>query len=114
MGDLNDLQRLGQFRYQDRSCGNCRYYREHETIAVVSECLLMGATMGIAPANESYRLLEWARQRLCDLWAKRPKGWVIFSRGVDKNPHWHDPYLSRAMNERRRVRVLRDLRQAAQ
>ena len=113
MGDLSDLQRLGRLRFQDRSCGNCRYYREHETSAVVSECLLMGGTMGVASASEGYRLMEWARQRVCDLWVKRPKAWKIFSKGVDKNPHWEDPYLPRAMNQRRRVRVLYDLRQAA-
>lgn len=99
------LDTYARLRFQEKSCANCRFYREHKTSAVVSECLALGRTLGIQSANEAHILTQWARERLCDLWKKRPASWVIFSEGVDKNPHFHDPYISRATNERRRARL---------
>ncbi len=45
---------------------------------------------------------ESARQRLCDGWKKRPKTWKIYSEGPKSNPHWFDPYISRATQHRLR------------
>src|SRR5437879_10377749 len=98
--NLGTLAERFPLRYHRRSCANCRFYREHKTVAVVSECLLHGRTLGITDANSSYQLVAWARERLCDLWARRPKSWVIFSDGIDKNPHFSDPYISRETNQR--------------
>jgi hypothetical protein len=110
--ETRDIANLGKtatlfpLRFHKRSCANCRYYREHETVAVVSECLLHGRTLGIAPANDRHWLATWARERLCDLWSRRPKSWRIFSKGVESNPHFRDPYLPRELNQRRRARIL--------
>ena len=92
-------------RYHDRSCENCRYFRIHETAAVVSECLMHGRTLGVANKDNHYLLTGWARERVCDLWSRRPKSWIIYSEGTERNPHWVDPYLPREVNQRRRKRL---------
>ena len=107
----DETSMIYHLRYHEKSCANCRYYREHETTAIVSECLLHGRTLGITTAEHRFQLATWARSRLCDLWSRRPKSWVIFSQGTEKNPHWTDPYLPRAINQRRRSRLRRTIRQ---
>ena len=104
MIETNDLYPI---RYHERSCGTCRYYREHETVGTVSACVLHGVTLGSTIALERGWLTVWAQARVCDLWSRRPKGWDIYSKGPGKNPHWNDPYLPRALNLRRRKRLMR-------
>ena len=107
-GKVSDLQMLEHglhLRWQPQSCASCRYFRIHKTTAVVSECLLLGRTLGINTATEEHMLTTWAMNRVCDAWSKRPKNWEIRSEGVDRNPHWHDPYLPRTANEKRRKRL---------
>lgn len=105
---MSDIENFAHLRYQEKSCANCRFYREHKTSAVISECLALGRTLGIQTANESHVLMHWARERLCDLWSKRPASWVIFSEGIEKNPHFHDPYIKRETNQRRRARLTKE------
>lgn len=88
-------------RFHKESCGNCKYFRIHtQESATVSECLLLGRTMGIAGQYESHHLTGWARERVCDFWTRRPNKWYIYT---DKNPHWEDQYLTREflMNRRK-------------
>jgi hypothetical protein len=78
------------FRCHTKCCRACRYYRTYKTQAIVSECLLLGRTLGIS--NKGSDLSQWDRQRICDFWLKRPKSWLFVA---DKNPHWHDKYITR-------------------
>jgi len=100
-------------RFHDQSCANCRYFRIHTTGASDSECLALGRTLGTTRQNDISTLLGWARERLCELWAKRPRNWNIYSDGVDHNPHWVDPYIPREVTARRTVRLLRSSRKDA-
>lgn len=95
---------LANLRYQDKACITCKFYREHITVAITSECLLHGCTLSIAPNDSSYQQLfeSWSWMRLCDCWEKRPRKWVVRSTGASKNPHWVDPYLSRKWLKRLR------------
>jgi hypothetical protein len=96
---------LYPLKFHEQSCATCRYFRIHRTAASVSECLLHGRTLGITEGWGASMLIEWGRARLCDLWSRRPRSWNIFSEGVEQNPHFHDPYLPRSVNERRRKRL---------
>jgi len=103
MTTLTELENIVRLRYQDKSCTNCRYFRvffsEDGNSADTSECLLLGRTMGI---GEMCYLYGWGRGRICDGWKKRPKTWNI---DVSKNPHFHDPYLTRKYQQQLRRRV---------
>lgn len=92
-------------RYQEKCCGTCRYYRLHKTSAVTSDCLLLGRMLGINTSASDF--FYWDMSRFCDFWAKRPKKWTVYSVGVDKNPHWVDPYLPREtlIQLRKRLRL---------
>ena len=94
-------------KYHAQRCENCRYFRIHRTGAAVSECLLHGRTLGITGRDNTSDLLEWGRARVCDAWSRRPKGWNIYSEGMEANPHFVDPYLPRAVNQRRRDAIER-------
>jgi len=104
---MTDLTTAYPLRFHERSCATCRYYREHETVGAVSACLLHGYTLGSTEVHARGWLTTWARTRVCDLWSRRPKGWMIFSKGPGKDPHWFDPYLPRGLNHRRRNRLIR-------
>ena len=93
-------------RFQEKSCWNCRYYRQFlpKEGAATAECLALGRTMGITPAGQSASLIGWARERLCDLWKRRPKTWVYFTQ---KNPHWEDEYYKRETLQRMHKRLER-------
>lgn len=93
MGELTEREDKLNFRLHEKSCANCRYYRQQKTGAITSECLLLGRTLGIS--DKAYELTKWDARRLCDGWKKLPKTWDIYSEGVESNPHWHDPYIKR-------------------
>src|SRR3990167_7633490 len=87
-------------RFQDKCCGTCKFYRIHKTGCYSSECLLLGRTLGVT--NNANDHFDWGRGRLCDGWKKRPRTWRIHSEGVEKNPYWLDPYLTRKYLQRLR------------
>ena len=105
--DLRELEGRLHFRFQEQSCANCRFYRTHTTTATSSECLLLGRTLSL---GELPFILPHDRARVCDGWKQRPRAWLIHSDGHDTNPHWYDPYLPRAENQRRRARLLATLK----
>ena len=81
-----------QFHYE--SCQNCRYFRIHKTGCFASECLLRGRTLGLS--NEgTFILHDWAREKVCNFWKRRPKTWNIYSEGINNDPFWKDPYIPR-------------------
>ena len=103
---VTTIMDAANFRAHEHSCFNCRYYRVHETGAAVSECLALGQTIGIVSAKNILMLADWAKQRICDVWARRPPSWNIYSKGVDNSPYWKDPYLPRDLNQRRKKLIL--------
>jgi hypothetical protein len=93
---------LGQalrLRFQERCCLTCRFYRRHRTVATVSSCLLLGRDLAIMDPVD---LDSVDRTRVCDGWTKRPSTWSVASDGVDQNPFWKDPHLSRQWMHRLR------------
>ena len=91
------LDEKARLRWQDESCANCRYFRLHKTVAITSNCLLLGHTLGIH--TDDGEALGWlvcaARERVCDAWKRRPKTWETYSKGTDASPYWVDPYIPR-------------------
>ena len=100
------MNKPGNPRYQEKACANCRFYRIHTTGATVSECLMLGRTIGMVPPDAAYQQLldAWAWGHLCDFWSRRPRNWDIYSTGADSNPHWKDPYYSRERIQRMKKR----------
>ena len=105
MKTLGERERKLRLRYQDRHCGNCRYYREivNDASSPHSECLLLGRTLGIS--TDEHDLGRWAYQRLCDGWKMMPKSWGYWAHRVKTNPYFSDPHISRKTLERLRARI---------
>ena len=93
-----------EIQYHRRSCGTCRYVREHKTGTISGECLLLGRSLAVG--NHPF-VRASLRERFCVGWKHRPKTWQIYSEGVNSNPHWHDPYISRETCQRLRKKLFK-------
>ena len=100
---LDELQNILHLRFageNDPICATCKFYRIWETGCRSSNCLVLGRTMGMGDAIETDR-------RCCDGWSQCPEQWEIYSKGVNANPFWADPYISRNEQYQHRFGVLR-------
>jgi len=106
-----DLSKLANLRNFTRSCYNCAFYREHQTIATTGECLLLGRTLSAAsPANRFSFLTTIAMNRVCDGWKKYDSKQQIYCKGRENNPHFRDKIFSREqLQELRAVFIKKQL-----
>lgn len=86
---------IANLRAVEQCCFKCRYYRlmvpePGRGTAFGGQCLLLGRSLSIA--NDEEFCDDSDRQRVCDLWKKRPKKWEY---KTEENPFWKDKYLSR-------------------
>ncbi len=93
-----NLTNLLNFRFHERSCFACKFYRRHMTGCTVTICLVLGRELS---TGDSYA----DRARTCDYWKKRSKNWNIDSRGENKNPYWEDPYFPREKQQALKQRL---------
>jgi len=85
-------------RYQDKSCFNCRYYRQHTTGCTISCCLRLGRDLSAHSSLFNFFYVD--QSRVCDLWKRRPDKWIIGTIGTNSSPYWVDPYITRKQIER--------------
>ena len=102
-----DSGKLARLRLCERQCPTCRYYREHTTGATVSCCLLLGRDLAGTDGQSGVSVHQLSVGRLCDGWKRRPKAWLLSSKGVNAWPYWVDPYISRPEQARLRTRFLK-------